>query len=143
MSAETSRGATRASRQREMVRDQLAVSDAFRSAQSVFADLRSRGETVGLSTVYRHLQALADAGEVDTLASPDGEMRYRLCGPATGHHHHLVCRQCGLTVEIEGPTVERWTQRVAAEAGFQSVEHTIELQGLCAGCGARGAEPGR
>jgi Fur family ferric uptake transcriptional regulator len=125
----------RASRQRDLVRDQLARDGSFRSAQAVYADLRAAGEAVGLSTVYRHLQALADAGIADALNSGDGEVRYRLCGQARRHHHHLVCRSCGRTVEIEGAAVERWARQVAEQAGFRAVAHTIELQGLCADCG--------
>ena len=75
---------------------------------------------------------MADAGEVDVLLNPAGETTYRQC--STVHHHHLVCRNCGRTVEITGAAVEKWTQAVAAEHGFSDVTHTIELVGLCAEC---------
>jgi Fur family transcriptional regulator, ferric uptake regulator len=45
-----------------------------------------------------------------------------------------VCRRCGLTKEIEGGEVERWSQRVAAEQGFVDVDHTVEVFGTCAAC---------
>jgi Fur family ferric uptake transcriptional regulator len=109
--------------------------DDFRSAQQLHALLRDRGEGVGLTTVYRTLQQLADAGEVDVLRTDDGEAIYRRC--STGHHHHLVCRHCGRTVEVEGPAVEKWAQRVAAEHGFADVEHTVEVFGTCATCTRR------
>lgn len=128
-----SRG-SRGTRQGGLVREQLAGAEGFRSAQSVYADLRAKGENVGLSTVYRHLQVLADDGDADTLQTADGEVLYRLCGQDRRHHHHLVCRRCGRTVEIEGPAVERWADRVAAEAGFTDVAHTIELLGTCQSC---------
>ena len=63
------------------------------------------GEGIGLTTVYRTLQTLADGGEVDVLRTGSGEAVYRRCATAH-HHHHLVCRRCGATVEIEGPAVE-------------------------------------
>ena len=123
---------SRTTRQGELVRDGLAAAGgAFRSAQALFGELRARGEAVGLSTVYRHLQALADDGEVDTLQTGDGELLYRLCGRTARHHHHLVCRVCGRTVEIEGRGVERWAERVAAAHGFADVDHTVELVGVC------------
>ncbi len=128
--------AVRMTRQRGIVRDQLGRSDAFRSAQDVFAELRARGEGVGLSTVYRHLQALGDAGDADMVRTDAGETLYRLCGQDSRHHHHLVCRSCGLAVEIEGRAVERWAEKVAQDARFVQVEHTVELQGLCASCAA-------
>jgi len=133
--AETARlpGAVRATRQAAAVREALAGREGFTSAQDLHGELRRRGGGVGLTTVYRHLQALADAGAVDVLRTPDGESIYRLCG-AGGHHHHLVCRSCGRTVEIEGREVERWTRKVAQAEGFTDVDHTVEVYGTCAGC---------
>nr|WP_231949071.1 transcriptional repressor [Aeromicrobium choanae] len=106
--------------------------DGFRSAQQIHALLEDRGDNVGLSTVYRTLQALAEADEVDALRSDDGETLYRRC--SRGHHHHLVCRSCGRTVEVEGPTVEKWADRVADENGFADVSHTLEIFGTCGSC---------
>ena len=88
--------------------------------------------TVGLATVYRTLQRLADAGEVDMLRTEDGEAIYRRCSDT--HHHHLVCRDCGATVEVEGPAVERWTRAIAAEHGYADVSHTLEIFGTCPDC---------
>jgi Fur family ferric uptake transcriptional regulator len=113
----------------------LAETDEFRSAQDLHDLLRRRGDSVGLTTVYRTLQALAEAGEVDVLRTDDGEAVYRRC--STGHHHHLVCRGCGRTVEVAGPTVERWADQVAAEHGFTEVSHTLEIFGTCADCARR------
>ena len=127
-------GAVRATRQGAAVQAARSGSTSFRSAQDLHAELRRRGESVGLTTVYRHLQMLADAGAVDALHTPEGETVYRLCGSGS-HHHHLVCRQCGRTVEIEGrEEVEQWTQRVAETEGFVDVDHTIEVFGTCAEC---------
>jgi Fur family ferric uptake transcriptional regulator len=126
-------GTTRNTRQRAEVLALLQGTDGFRSAQQLHADLRARGAKVGLTTVYRTLQLLADAGEVDQMRLPDGEQLYRRCA-GDRHHHHLVCRGCGRTVEVEGPAVERWAQRVAAEHGFTDVGHTLEIFGTCAAC---------
>ena len=122
------------SRQRSAVRDELSRDPAFRSAQEIHASLRESGHRIGLTTVYRSLQSLADAEEVDVLRTDDGEATYRAC--SAGHHHHLVCRRCGRTVEIEGPDVESWAERVASEHGFSDVSHTIEIFGLCRDCDA-------
>ena len=124
--------AARSTRQRRAVSAALEEVDDFRSAQEIHDLLKRRGERVGLSTVYRTLQALAESGDVDVLRSPDGESVYRRC--SRGHHHHLVCRDCGRAVEVEGPTVERWADRVAAEHGFADVSHTVEIFGCCPSC---------
>ena len=123
---------TRPTRQRRAVATALRSFDDFRSAQDIHDILRHRGDPVGLSTVYRTLQALADAGEVDVLRTDDGESVYRRC--STGHHHHLVCRSCGRTVEVEGPAVERWAARTADAHGFTDVSHTLEVFGTCESC---------
>jgi len=122
----------RHTRQRGAVAALLAEQGGFHSAQTLHAMLRDRGERIGLTTVYRTLQALADAGELDVMRPPSGDHLYRRCGD--GHHHHLVCRPCGATVEVDGPAVERWTDRVAAEHGFTDVSHTLEIFGTCRAC---------
>jgi Fur family ferric uptake transcriptional regulator len=81
------------------------------------------------------LQLLVDAGEVDATRLPGGEQVFRRC--SRSHHHHLVCRQCGKTVEVTGPDVEQWADRVAAEHGFTDVAHTVEIFGTCADCAVR------
>ena len=125
-------GLRRPTRQRAAVAAVLADVEAFRSAQELHALLKDAGEKVGLATVYRTLQAMAADGDVDMLRTDEGEAVYRAC--STGHHHHLVCRSCGRTVEVEGPTVEAWADRVSAEHGFTDVRHTLEIFGTCADC---------
>ena len=123
----------RATRQRAAIRAALDAADGFRSAQDLHAELRRDGDGVGLTTVYRALQTLADNGEVDALRTDDGETVYRRCSSAS-HHHHLVCRRCGRTVEVDGPEVERWSEQVASRHGFRDVSHQVEVFGTCSDC---------
>jgi Fur family ferric uptake transcriptional regulator len=122
----------RPTRQRKAIAAVMETFDDFRSAQDIHGLLSQRGEHVGLSTVYRTLQALADAEEIDSLRTESGECIYRRC--STSHHHHLVCRSCGATVEVDGPAVEKWTRSVAAAHGYSEVSHTLEIFGTCADC---------
>jgi Fur family ferric uptake transcriptional regulator len=128
----SARGPVRQTRQRTAVKTALEGREGFMSAQQLHDLLRQQGESVGLTTVYRSLQGLADAGEVDSLVTDDGETVYRRCGP--DHHHHLVCRSCGRTVEIAGPAVESWADAIALQHGFTEISHTLELFGLCRSC---------
>jgi Fur family ferric uptake transcriptional regulator len=123
----------RTTKQRTAVAEALARASGFTSAQALHDVLRHDGASVGLTTVYRHLQALADAGEIDVLRTDDGESVYRRCA-GEDHHHHLVCRSCGATVEVTGPAVEAWADAVALEHGFTDVSHTLEVFGTCASC---------
>ena len=105
----------------------------FLSAQDIHSELRAQGESVGLTTVYRHLQALANDGVLDTLRANSGEVMYRCC-QIDEHHHHLVCESCGRTTEIEGTEIERWVRKAADRHGYVSTSHTFEIFGLCAVC---------
>jgi Fur family transcriptional regulator, ferric uptake regulator len=122
-------------RQAEAVASVLDGLPGFCSAQQIHAELRDRGEQVGLTTVYRHLQVLSEAGLVDAIRDSSGEILYRRC-QTDAHHHHLTCRNCGGSVEVEGKAVERWADQVAVQAGFTDVGHTVELFGLCPDCSA-------
>ena len=101
-------GPRRRTWQRDAVRDALADHDGFVSAQVLHAALRDHGSTIGIATVYRALADLASAGAVDQLQH-DGESLYRACS-STAHHHHLICRVCGRTVEISADPVEAWAR---------------------------------
>ncbi|MFF3444810.1 transcriptional repressor [Streptosporangium sp. NPDC002721] len=121
------------SNRRDAVHAILRQSEGFRSAQDVYAEMRAEGAKIGLTTVYRALQALADTGHVDVLRTDDGESVYRACASGD-HHHHLVCRRCGRTVEVAGPAVERWAEAIGSEHGFTEITHTLEIFGTCASC---------
>ena len=122
----------RRTRQRAAVNQILSHLEEFRTAQQIHDVLRQQGDSVGLTTVYRTLQAMVDAGEIDVLRTNEGEAAYRRC--SNGHHHHLVCRSCGRTVEVSGPAVERWASAVADEHGFREVSHDLEIFGTCSSC---------
>lgn len=129
----------RSTRQRAAVSALLDKIDDFRSAQELHDELRRRGEGIGLTTVYRTLQSMSAAGLVDTLRTDSGEALYRRC--STDHHHHLVCRACGATVEVQGREVENWAAEVADEHGYSDISHTIEIFGRCPRCANTAPSP--
>ena len=120
------------SRSNPRVLSTLERAGGFASAQEVYLLMKREGESIGLTTVYRALQSLVNDKTVDILRRDDGQAIYRLCGET--HHHHLVCKGCGDTVEIEGGEVEKWAKVMAQEHGYRDVGHTAEIFGLCAKC---------
>ncbi|RKW71818.1 Fur family transcriptional regulator [Galactobacter caseinivorans] len=130
--------ARRVTKQRLALEAELARHDDFRTAQQIHACLSDHGDSVSLATVYRLLQQMADDSEIDAVRLDDGEGVFRRCA-VEQHHHHLVCRSCGATEEVEAPEVEAWASRVAERFGFTQVGHTVELSGLCAACSAKQA----
>ncbi|MDS2171437.1 MULTISPECIES: Fur family transcriptional regulator [unclassified Nesterenkonia] len=131
----------RSTRQKRAVWAALNSLEDFVSAQDLHRILEDRGEKVSLATVYRILQAHQEEGLVDVLRPDDTEAVYRLCA-RDEHHHHLVCRGCGLAVEFEAPDIEEWTETLARQHRFTDVRHTLEIFGLCEACAARQAEQG-
>lgn len=132
-------GRQRQTRQAAAIEGVLEAADGFRTAQELHDEIRRRALDVSLATVYRHLSLLADLARVDVVHRGDGESRYRLCGTGDGrgtpteaaHHHHVVCRACGRSVEVAGVEVEAWAEQVAAAAGYTEISHTLEVFGLC------------
>lgn len=122
----------RSTKQREALVQVLDEADGFRTAQQLHLLLADRGAKVGIATVYRSLQLLADANLVDVIHSEGGESSYRRCSPR--HHHHLVCRECGRAVEGQSAAVETWVAAMAAEHGFTDVSHDLEIFGTCSDC---------
>lgn len=123
----------RNTRQRVALEEALRSADGFRTAQELHDELRRHGSRIGLTTVYRNLQALSDTDSVDVLRNAEGEVIYRLCA-TDAHHHHLVCRSCGASIEIASDEVEQWADRTARAHGFTAVTHTAELYGMCTAC---------
>ena len=123
----------RVTRQKRAVVSFLDEIDEFTSAQELHARLRAAGERIGLATVYSQLRALASSGEIDSLRSSSGETLYRRCGSAL-HHHHIVCRRCGRTVELDAPELESLARRLGEQHGFAELDHVVEITGVCSRC---------
>lgn len=117
--------------QKDAVRHALNESTGFVSAQQLHHVLASHGSSIGLATVYRALADLAANNEADALTN-DGETLYRAC--TNDHHHHLICRECSVTIEIEANEVEAWADKIAAAHGFAEPSHMIEIFGICEKC---------
>lgn len=123
----------RSTRQRAAIINALSKASGFRTAQELHREMSRGTSRIGLATVYRNLQALADAGAVDALQTAGGETTYRLCEGGE-HHHHIVCRQCGTSVELVAEEVEAWAERMGRRHGFKEVTHTAEIFGFCSDC---------
>jgi Fe2+ or Zn2+ uptake regulation protein len=119
-----------------MVVSALAESDGPRSA----AELNERmGSTIPLSSLYRTLAVLEDAEIVSPHFATKGLARYELAEWLTGHHHHLVCIECGTVEDIEIPAhyekqVNVLVNDIAAEASFTATNHALEIEGRCERC---------
>ena len=117
---------------RTLILEHMSGLTRFASAQGIYAELKAAGRSIGLATVYRNLQGMADDGLLDVIQT-DTETLYRACS-TSNHHHHLICEGCGETVEIAGHIVEKWAKDLEVETGFTQIAHILEFSGLCPEC---------
>jgi len=114
----------------------LRDSDGPKSA----AELHDRlGADVPLSSLYRSLAVLEAAGVVIPHLGTKGLTRYELAEWLTGHHHHLVCVDCGSVDDISVPQsherqVLALVDEIGALASFRATSHVLEIEGRCARC---------
>lgn len=123
----------RNTKQKQALADALAGAEGFLSARELHGRILSAGGSVGQATVYAQLRSMAEDGLVDTLRTDSGVTLYRRCGLEV-HHHHLVCRACGLSVELDVPELEQLGQQLAEREGFTELHHVVELSGVCGTC---------
>jgi Fur family ferric uptake transcriptional regulator len=102
-------------------------------------DLLTADATLEPSSAYRSLSVLEQAGVVRRLAHVGDHALFELDEHLTGHHHHLICEECGLVVDVTLPDpVERAMDHsfadVASAAGFTSAHHAVDIYGTCADC---------
>ena len=121
----------RPTRQRVSVLESLRDRPDAVTAQDLHAELRADGLSIGLTTVYRTLTALSDAGLLDTFTR-EGEQAFRRCGEV--HHHHLVCETCNKVEELSAEEVEEWVHQAANRHGFAVTGHRADIFGICATC---------
>lgn len=123
-------------------RGRRAVVNALARAQGPMsaAELGKHvGDVVPLSSLYRTLSVLEEAGVVKHHLGAKGLTRYELDEWLTGHHHHLVCLQCGRVTDIEIPPAKEENVRelvtaISDLASFSPSDHDLEIEGICAEC---------
>jgi len=131
LAALADRGIRRTPQRVAVVRALEGRSEAM-SASEVLREARAHCPELGLSTVYRTLDALNEVGLLDAIGRHDGEATYRICGG--GHHHHLVCSRCRRVVVLPNCDLSAAEAQVAREHGFRVDGHTLSFHGVCADC---------
>ena len=125
--------ASRNTVQRREVIGVLSQVPGFVSAQELHSLIERDGSHIALATVYTQLKKLVLNGDVDVVMTDRGESLYRRC-VVDSHHHHLSCRLCGATVEVDAPELEKWAHDIGDRFGYRELRHVVEFNGICASC---------
>lgn len=127
------RSGLRLTHPRQVVMSVLESASIPLSPQSIFQRSLDAQEEIGLVSVYRTLDLLAEMGLVRRVHGHDECQGYVLASP--GHHHHVVCRQCDAAVEFTGmEDLSALVDRIQEQTGFTIDEHLLQFYGLCPAC---------
>lgn len=116
-----------------VVLEHLEAQSCCRGAQEIHEALTADGRRIGLASVYRMLDTLAEQGLVQRIDIGDGIVRYERARSAE-HHHHLVCGECGKVEPFEDTRLERAIAAVEARSGYDVTAHEVVLRGACSDC---------
>lgn len=111
----------------------LDCNDSHVSAEELHGFLQARNRDIGLATVYRTLDILAEVGIAHRLQFGDGCSRYELSDDPH-HHHHLICNHCNRVWEVPIDLLENLEQKIEQEYNFTILGHHLKFFGLCARC---------
>lgn len=119
--------------QRRLILDIFLLEPGHVSSEELYAKVKKRDASIGQATVYRTLKLLAGCGLAEAVSFADGITRYE---PHFGvdHHDHLICEDCGRTIEIVDQVIERRQEELAAKYGFTLARHKMDLYGQCPEC---------
>ena len=105
---------------------------ALKSRHFTAEELREEVPSVGRATVYRSLKLLVQSGALCRVLLEDGNLHYQLSH--RGHHHHLLCVECGESQDLVGCDIEAQLKTVSVSHGFEISGHWLEVYGRCASC---------
>jgi Fur family ferric uptake transcriptional regulator len=114
--------------------EKLSAQKCCLTAQEIFDQLREDGRAVGIASVYRVLEVLAELGLVQRVDVGDGAARFEPAYPSGEHHHHLLCSNCGDVVAFEDAALERVILKLGERLDAVIEGHDVVLHGVCAAC---------
>ena len=118
---------------RRQVAELIAARHGHFTAADLLGDASRRRLRLGRATVFRNLDLLTDLETLERLDLPNGEHAYVTCAPEQ-HHHHVVCRSCGRSVDVQDSGLQSVVNEIAQRSGFKIDAHRLELFGTCPEC---------
>ncbi|MCW2278928.1 Fur family transcriptional regulator [Heliophilum fasciatum] len=108
--------------------------DSHLSAEDIYGIVKQKHPEIGLATVYRTLELLAELEILHKLDFGDGRLRYEFANQKTHHHHHLICTDCAKVIEFEDDMLDSLEQVIHEKNGFQILNHHLKFYGICQAC---------
>ena len=108
--------------------------DRHLSAEEVYVLVKNQNPEIGLATVYRTLDILAEIGVLLKNDFGDGRSRYEFSRKNEHHHHHLICLRCGDVSEFDDDLLESLEAVIAKRNKFKVMDHDLKFYGYCRKC---------
>lgn len=119
---------------RRAILDVLAEAPGFLSPEEVWSALKGRFKTIGLPTVYRNLDELANGRVVSTIIHPNRQLYYYFCTNGIGHHHHFICTSCRKVEDVPDCPVDAMEALIHSRIGGKIHSHIVQFNGICREC---------
>jgi Fur family zinc uptake transcriptional regulator/Fur family ferric uptake transcriptional regulator len=111
----------------------LAQENGYVSPEDIWRRLQGEFGRLGLPTVYRNLEELADGGVITKILHPNRQLYYYLC-TNTEHHHHFICLSCRRVEDLDGCGLHGMDDEIATRTGGRVLSHILQVNGLCRDC---------
>jgi Fur family transcriptional regulator, ferric uptake regulator len=118
---------------RELILDTFLDNEGHRSVEDIYRTVRDLDPRIGYTTVYRTMKLLSDSGLAREVDLADGITRYEHLFNHE-HHDHMVCMQCGQSIEFYNPDLETLQDTASEHLGFKVIDHRLQIYGLCRDC---------
>ncbi len=126
------RGLRRTS-QRDTIFEIFTQARKHLSSEDLYRRVKETDPRVGITTVYRTLNLLAECGLARKSHFGDGFIRYEP-GYNITHHDHLICLDCGNVTEFFSEQLELLQDEVVNRHGFEMQDHSLRIWGRCRSC---------
>ena len=123
--------------QRQIILEELAKVKSHPTASELYDMVRKRLPRIGLGTVYRNLELMADSGMILKLEVGGTQKRF---DATTANHYHIRCAECGKVDDIDVPVMHDLVAQAAAATSYQITGHHIEFSGICGECQGKGQQ---
>jgi Fur family ferric uptake transcriptional regulator len=118
---------------RELILENFIANEGHRSVEDIYRAVREKDPRIGYTTVYRTMKLLADSGLAREIDLADGITRYEHLYNHE-HHDHMICMQCGTSLEFYNAEIESIQDAASEQLGFKVSDHRLQIYGLCKDC---------
>lgn len=132
LEAELKKKGYKLTEQRRLIIEVFSENPGHHTAQEIFDLAKRKLRSINFSTIYRNLELLSALDIINKLYIESGTSHYELCGGT--HHHHIICKGCGETREMNICPYESLEEEKLNELGFKVTDHKFEIYGYCSKC---------